>query len=645
MLRFFSALLSLMLLSNPAQAGGFSRADLPAWTEDLPIPADIPAQIAQSPDGVYFPLADTQIRWQGETKITAYRTVTKVIKRAGLEATAAIHFDYEPDFDDLKLLRLNILRDGKTIALRDTVKEDTFRRETQLENGIIDGSLTVFLQVPDLRVGDALDVIWLLASDPAIKGSAPAVRELLEYSVPVAQTRVVVHWPKDQKLNVGSLPDRVIQTSTDETGGTRLEYRRDGAMANIHEENTPFDNYPDAVLRISGDSDWMRFSSLLAGYYEVEYPLPPEMLSKLDALKSLPKDQAAIAALRMVQDDIRYVSLSVGAGGIYARKPTEVITSGFGDCKDKALLFRTMLRYLGVDALVALTDLDQGWGLRRELQQSTVFDHAIVQVKLGGKTYWFDPTASDQGGDFSTAAPPDYGFALPLSPKGQAFLEPMPATAEQVWQVFVHETYSFNLLGLLLTVQTDYDGGAADWHRQNWANKTQQDISDNLFNYYADRYPGLTATRPATMTDDRATNHLIIKEYYFLPRSALYEPALLQDFSFVADDFTNTLPKATAKPRQTPMTTGGPMMDHYLIEISNAPTDFTAPEAVHLHNQAFNYDFTAEASAKGNMTLDWQYRRNGTIVPAKDAAAILSDAAIAQTNRSWTWDLTPDPDQ
>src|SRR5690606_21899698 len=145
----------------------------------------------------------------------------------------------------------------------------------------------------------------------------------------------------------------------------------------------------------------------------------------------------AFAALRLVQDELRYVSLSVGAGGYWARKPQEVIASGFGDCKDKALLLAVILKRLGIEAAVALTDVDAGPALPEEVPMLGAFDHAIVRIRHDGASHWVDPTASHQGGGFSTAAPPPFAWALPLTGPDQRGLEPIPVTPEQGWSTDV----------------------------------------------------------------------------------------------------------------------------------------------------------------------------------------------------------------
>lgn len=48
------------------------------------------------------------------------------------------------------------------------------------------------------------------------------------------------------------------------------------------------------------------------------------------ALAHATPEARAFAALRLVQDELRYVSLSVGAGGYFARSPVEVIAARTG---------------------------------------------------------------------------------------------------------------------------------------------------------------------------------------------------------------------------------------------------------------------------------------------------------------------------
>ena len=205
------------------------------------------------------------------------------------------------------------------VDLRDTLASETYRRETRLDVGIIDGTLTVVLQILALRVGDILDSALILPGRTAVEGAPMGDTGRLEFGEPVSLERLVVHWPQGVLIH---------------------EWRAVNLPPVQIEHNTPFDVDVRAKARISSAADWGMATGTLSPYDLADCPLTPEWQTRLDAIRNTRAADAdrATAALRAVQDDLRYVSLSVGAGRHHARLPQVVIASGFGDFKDKALL-------------------------------------------------------------------------------------------------------------------------------------------------------------------------------------------------------------------------------------------------------------------------------------------------------------------
>ena len=644
-MRFLIAFLIFLSSAVAVSAQGLERGNAPDWVDDLPLPAVDAALQAQALDGVHYILSDHQVRFEGGDQQSYGRTVLKVIDRAGLERAATISFEYDPQFDRMTLTRLVVIRDGHEIDLRDSLKEEVLRREQRLEQGIIDGTLTAWMQIPDLRVGDIVDYASVRVMKPLAPAGEQAVVSTLDWSVPVQIARVVVLWPEDWPMVVAPLPDGVSHVESPPVGGmVRHEWQRVNHLPERWEENTPVGFEPDAILRISADRDWGVLSGALTPYYATDYPLTPEWAAKVDAIAAASADPEtrAIAALRLVQDELRYVSLSVGAGGYFARLPEEVIGAGFGDCKDKALLLVVILRRLGVDAVVALTDIDAGHALDREVPMLGAFDHAIVRITVDGKAHWVDPTASHQGGDFATATPPDYGWALPLTGPGQVALEAIPVTAEQAWSTDVTEAYVFTPLGVALEVRSAYLGGAADDMRQRWATAPVSEISGNYFDYYLQRYPGLTMAREIEMQDDRAKNRVEMVECYLLPKAALRDTDLEKGFPLAAEDFAANLPDRLTTSRRAPLDTGGPAVFRHRIQVRGAPMEFRAPKAETIRNPAFSFSLSGKEGPKGALDLEWQFRRTGAVVVPEAAAEVIADGGRVYDLTWFTWDLTPD---
>ncbi len=88
------------------------------------------------------------------------------------------------------------------------------------------------------------------------------------------------------------------------------------------------------------------------------------------------------AVARFVQG-LTYVSIQMdlGRGGGYRpHAAAETLRRGYGDCKDKATLLRSLLRASGIDARPVLVSARDSTAVRREFPAAFWFDHVIVGV-------------------------------------------------------------------------------------------------------------------------------------------------------------------------------------------------------------------------------------------------------------------------
>lgn len=649
MMRVVTILFALLIcLARPVDAADVARETEPAWVDPSGIPAASADLIGASTDGLLHLLVEDQFAWQGETRLHYARRAVMVLERAGLEQAAVVDWDFAPAFDSLALTRLEVLRDGRTIDLRDAVMPEMLRRETRLEAGIIDGSLTAHYVLPDLRVGDVVDYSFVVSETPVLPGATFAGALPLEFGAPVGLARAVINWPEGRALQLGPVPDRVRHEEHPAAGPDgavmRHDWRREGHLPTFIEPLTPVEDNPDAIVRYGAEAGWQGLVDALAPFYTAGYDLPPEWQDRVAAIARDHADPVAraTAALRLVQDEIRYVGLEVGAGGIFARPPAVVVAQGFGDCKDKSLLLKTVLARLGIAADVALTDLDEGYALPQSLPWIGAFDHMILRAEIGGRTYWMDPTATHEGGTIDHAVTPDYGFALPVAGAAPARLEPIHPTEATAWRTDTRENYRFGMLGVRLTVTTTFDGQAANAQRYRFATEPMESIGRGLTEYYSERYPGIQALGPVGVADDIDLNRFVTTERYFLPVSAMFDNDLWANFEVGAEDFGSYFPVATAAARARSLTLGGAKSHHHTVEVENAPVSFDAPAPATISNRAFAYRFTGSVGRPGSLRLEWDFRTGDRVIPAGDVAQVLRDARRVGDTAALVWNIDPD---
>ncbi|MGD8869185.1 MAG: transglutaminase domain-containing protein, partial [Gemmatimonadales bacterium] len=142
--------------------------------------------------------------------------------------------------------------------------------------------------------------------------------------------------------------------------------------------------------------------------YELTPPIEEKVADVVLGARTL--DDSLKVVYDWINEDFRYVSLSLGIGGYQPRPPAEVFETKMGDCKDKATLFVAVARRMGVSADVVL--LDQYANADSMLPSLAQFNHAIAAIeRLGGRLF-LDLTAE--------LAP--YGSLPPSSQGGFALL-------------------------------------------------------------------------------------------------------------------------------------------------------------------------------------------------------------------------------
>jgi hypothetical protein len=399
----------------------------PTWIKTAPVPTS-----AATPDGaplrfVYF---DTQTRLtggaQGEESYTAYRM--KVLKPEAL-GIGNLTISWNPSSDDFTVHTLKLIRDGQVIDVLAKAKFRVIERENQLDQAMLDGNLTATLQVPGLQVGDELEFAATIRHAEAALGNrfGGAVQ------LPVASTpgayRARLSWPTAEKVRWKTTPDLgpLAPRADGEYQTLEVELRDPGSV--ILTEGAPDRFNLRRNLQVSEFADWGDVSRELSPLFDAAAKLDANSPIRAEAAKIAAASQdpaeRAEAALRLVQDRIRYVFVGLDGGGYRPARADETWTRRFGDCKAKTALLLALLHELGIDGEPVLLNSKGGDLIAQSLPTPADFDHVVVRSRIGGRTYWLDGTRS---GDrrLSAIPGPTSRFALPLRSTG-ADLEPVAA--------------------------------------------------------------------------------------------------------------------------------------------------------------------------------------------------------------------------
>ena len=446
-----------------------------------------------------------------------HRVVEEPVNVNGVQNCVQLSIDFDPSFEHLVIHDIVIHRGTNILNRLDAGKIKVIQQEHDLDMNIYNGEVSALLFLEDVRVGDRIDYSYTITGANPIFGGRYIDDFYVQWPYPVVKQQLRLLWPARRSLgfkNHGMEAKPVVRTLGDQT---EYVWELHNVPAINEEDSLPswYDAYP--WIQFSEFASWKEVGQWAAHLFPRPKQIDPKLQEKVSQWQQSyqnPEDRLA-TALEFVQNDIRYMGIEVGPNAQQPNDPSLVFERRFGDCKDKAYLFCTLLQAMGIDASEVLVDTDNQITVRDWLPSPYAFNHVVTRVELNGKTYWLDPTELNQGGAIDDRFFENYGRGLiaradttdlAVIPRQQAG---WPKTTVQE-TIIVHgrkEPADF-------TVLTVAEGLDADVLRQTFADQTRDELQKNYLNYYAKEYPNIKVTRPMEVFDHRDQNTFETIEHY-----------------------------------------------------------------------------------------------------------------------------------
>ncbi|WP_290884767.1 DUF3857 domain-containing protein [Arenimonas sp.] len=621
-------LASLLAVAQAAAAGlpaGLSLADTPDWVAPVDV-ASIPAGKASG--GVAYRVVDDQVSLRGqrphEYRLLAY----DVTDRTGLEDAGRLRIGFQPDFQTVQLHGLVVVRDGQRGDRRGQARVELLRLEERANDGILDGWRTAEILVPDVQVGDRVELSFSTIGSNPVLGDHYHRTFPAAYSTATGLRRLRVLAGDDALSWRRTGPVAFRERERRDGSGHVLELQARSVPAIAGESDAPdwFDGY--GVLEISTAPDWAAVATWAARLFRAG-PGSRAPLAKLAGelgLAGKPQAEAVAEALAFVQREVRYVSLSIGDSSHAPADPATTLSRRYGDCKDKSLLLVGLLAEAGIDAQPVLVNSTLEGRIAERLPGPNAFDHAIVRARVDGEWLYVDPTRNPEQGGFADRQPTDFGQGLPVAP-GVAALEafpvaaPSPKPAVEVTQVVkLHGVGEDSRVDI--RVDTRYRYGFASSSRSRFASDGATEVGRDYLGYMEGFYRDIELVSDPVGKDSPQENRFDVSEHYRADlRRDDVEPGSLGEFSLHLFQLNDWVPAARAATRAWPLLLPGP--PHGVQEIrmhADGGWDIETEE----HEVANDYfRFRRHVSAEGEVLTvrgEW-YRLADAIAPEDYAAA------------------------
>ena len=499
----------------------YTIASPPAWVKTFPVrpPETLPKNAISS--GTYYLLSDTQVQKAQSEGQYYYHYALKVMNRNGLEASSQIAVNFDPTYQDLILHSIVVHRDGRMIDKLNAAKIDILQREQDLEWQIFDGTKTFNAILNDIRVGDILEYAYTLQGDNPVFNGMFAQSIRVQYNAPVKQLYHRILWDKQKPLHITYHKTEIEPQVTEHRSHMEYEYHLNNLPPLILDRDLPDWYNPYPWIDFSSTRTWDEIIPWGLRLFHIPTELSPELQNIINDISRQHDNDAEriTAALRFVQDNIRYMAIFTGLGSHKPNSPNIVIERRFGDCKDKSLLLCTMLQRMGITAYPALVNTVYKEHIRDWIPSPTSFNHVITKITHKGRTYWVDPTRNYQRGTLSHLSQSRYGVALILQP-GVNKLETMPPPDMTMPYKDITETcylYEDKSHPVRFNAKTVYRDCWADYIRSQFETRSYDEMARAHLNYYATLYPDIISLQNLRTEDDVTNNTFTVYEYYDIP--------------------------------------------------------------------------------------------------------------------------------
>ncbi len=495
----------------------------PEWVAEKTLATLPPTPAEDAAYGLDFLLRDLRVH---ATRGEAYlRQVYRVTSEGALHSAARFEWVFDPLYEEVELHYLRVIRNGVATERLRAEEIKVIQQEADLERQMLNGHRTALVILEDIRVGDVIDyAATVRGRNPVFGGHYFDVFQTA-WTVPVRQFRVEV------AVRRGML-DAAALAVQDVGNAPALQEKIEGAQRRLTWEAADiapvvlgewavpywYDFFP--LVRVSDFRSWAEVVEWALPLYALpeEIPLPVAQAAEEMTRGLSGAEEKALALLRFVQQDVRYLGMELGAGTHRPSPPEVVLARRFGDCKDKTLLFCALARVAGVKVFPALVHTEYKDRAEKVPPSPGSFDHVIAAIERpDGGYWWVDPTATSQAGDLEHRAVGDFRRALVIKAGGDGFstVTVPPGAASRIESVA--EFFAEEIGGpARLAIRTVYAGEMADAMRSYFAKNAPAQIAKEYLNDCARLYGKVESTAPVAWESDGGGNRLTVTENYRL---------------------------------------------------------------------------------------------------------------------------------
>jgi len=387
---------------------GFLLVLLVSWSADAQTPASASKQTANNGNANAHPDVNAEeaavfdrilnhVHFDNDgTELSETEAVIRIQSQAGVEEFGQLVFGYSSAIEKLDVEYVRVRKpDGQVVVTPDSTAQD-FAPEVLREAPMYSDYRQRHISVAALQPGDTLEYRTVTrVLTPLAPGNF-----WYEYTFPkgivVNEDRLEIDVPRsrDIKLKTPAHKPEIKDNGDRRTYTWVVKDIRPDRDKNPSKDNDESDDESGPNVQLTTFANWQQVADWYAKLQGQRMTVDDTVRKKADELTkgADTSEEKARRLYDFVARNVRYVSISFGVGRYQPHAASDVLQSGYGDCKDKHTLFSAMLRAEGIQSYPVLIESSRPLDL--DVPSPAQFDHVITAAHIGSGTAltWLDTT-------------------------------------------------------------------------------------------------------------------------------------------------------------------------------------------------------------------------------------------------------------
>ena len=325
--------------------------------------------------------------------------IVKILNERGKNDFSEIVLGYDSTYEKVEIEYARTIKPNGEVA---AVGEKDIRDVSRYLNfPLYSNARARIISMPEIAEGSIVEYKIRTTQSQLINKDDFDIAYNLQETEPVVSARLAISIPKNRNLRIKTLNPEYnpknfnLSPVISETGEDKI-YRwefKDIPQIEVEPNMPPKTEINPLILASTFDSweeiyKWWR--GLSKDRISPDKAISDKVSELIQGKKTLEDKIRAI--YNYCAQEIRYVGIEYGQAGYQPHPASEIFKNKYGDCKDKAILFVTMLKVAGIDGFPVLIGT-RGTPAMEDDFPTVNFNHCIAAVELNNELIFLDITA------------------------------------------------------------------------------------------------------------------------------------------------------------------------------------------------------------------------------------------------------------